>query len=1391
MEEILNPYIAGAPVTEVRMFFGRKDIFDWIQENLTGLYIDHILVIHGQRRVGKTSVLKQLKHHLPEGYITAFLDLQGRTHASLDRFLWWLAREIVRILKQDYDLDLEVPGQHKFAESADYFENEFIPMVIQKLGTRTLLLTFDEFDTLEEAGIKENLSKPFIDLLKPIIGRQGITFIFSIGSSGRKLENMQASYTEFFKTALYKKVSFLGKEDTYKLISEPVKDSLGYDPAALLKIYKLASGHPYYTQLICHELFGYCQRNKIKLVTARDVDNVLGDVIERGTVNLKFIWDEADDLEKWCLAAIAHMQSRASFTSVAEILRKYQVHFTETKLRAALLHLQEKEVLTPKLSFTIALLEEWLQRNRPIDRVREELVEVNPILTRYIEIGQTFRDQNELEKALDSYAQALGVDPKNIQAMTSSGFIHLETGDPASALKEFEESLRIDPEDNNARTGFCQALVILGDEAVENKQDSSAIQSYERVFEIYPDHLEARQHLARVLDRLAGEKYSAREHAEARQLVERAAALDPDDAKIQEHKNSIVQEQDGRFLKGMLAQADRAIARNDWEQALELMEECNLRVPGHTEIQGQMEKIRRIRREQRRTTHKKRLDQLLDQRDWEKAGAIPDEYRVLEPGDEATASEWMEQVSQREEIDRIYQAAHLAVAGKDHQKALIQLQELDRKQKGYKNAGFLIRWTRFRLWFGRVYARYIRKAIPAVSFVVLGLIAGLVVIPALRHKPPVITIPRLASANIIPARETDAHPALDVITPENYDRLEVIGESGSMDATRAIVSPGGNYLVLVRPKSVDLFTQEMGTWVRPVWVRSIPAPDVTQVFLYAEDSRMITLDSRGEISTWDTATAEMIKTFATTQDYPFTGVITPDGSRLAIPNQAAQKIDVWDLAAGEKIAGLNAGISQDPGIAISNDGTTLAITNKNYTALVWDLQRPEKDPLVLVVGEAPPDAINFSTVGRTPSSILAVAFQPGSRTIAIVTEQAIYMWDLSTDSLLGETGLEASPSKFAAIAFSANGEIINLIHGVTFYRLHSSTLTQFQLWNDSGHLFGSLAPADIKIEYASFGNNTNEFILKQVGYSPSIRLLQTYDSGAVYAQYGGGIDDNFSYCEELSFSPDSTHLAVRCNRALSIYSDASLVAQKLGAPFSDSEWIDDKRLGIVQDYDLHIYYPFGNIDELLFKDYSYRKFAVIGFTMPVQDTGAILYGKDIYTGNQISISQNGNLLTHLTTTSKYNAIHSVRGSSFLVAEMANTLEVIRIDDNNLIKHRQCSIPSGTSYAFSQEQRIAVFSQGGVSKYDFNCFQSGQSIYPYPATQANAFTPQGDLFGIGYEYDQWVFLFANFEKSLVERMPVNLNYEAGEVPASMAISPDGKQMAILSNTGHLWLLGVPK
>ena len=497
MKEMINPYIAGAPVAEARMFFGREDVFEWIQNSISGRYAEHILVIHGQRRVGKTSILKQLGNHLPRRYVPVFFDLQGRTHTSLDRFLWWLAREIARVLKQDRGIEVPQPEKEAFTADADYFENHFLPHLLPALGENTLLLTFDEFDNLEEAGVKQALAGPLIDHLQRLMGREGLSFIFSVGSSGRKLENMRASYTMFFKTALYKKISFLSREDTHHLIALPVTGLVKYDREAIDRIYEITYGYPYFTQLMCHELFGRCQKTGQRKVTEEDVEAVLDDVVERGTVNLKSVWDEASDLEKWVLAAMAHLGASDS-RELAAFLRGQRLRFSEGDLTSALLHLREKEILTEDNRFVVYLLRLWLKCNRSIERVREELIEVNPIANRYMEIGLEYKDKGEFAQAIESFLKVLAIIPEHLPARVSLAQVYAAQKAYEKAAAEFEKALATDEEDVAARAGLCAVHLALGDLALSRGQTREARRSYERVLSINPEHAEAGQQMAEV-----------------------------------------------------------------------------------------------------------------------------------------------------------------------------------------------------------------------------------------------------------------------------------------------------------------------------------------------------------------------------------------------------------------------------------------------------------------------------------------------------------------------------------------------------------------------------------------------------------------------------------------------------------------------------------------------------------------------------------------------------------------------------------------------------------------------------------------------------------------------------------------------------------------------------
>ena len=82
--------------------------------------------------------------------------------------------------------------------------------------------------------------------------------------------------------------------------------------------------------------------------------------------------------------------------------------------------------MTLKNTFIIRLMKRWLEHNRPIDRVRVELVQNNPTADRYIEIGDELHDWNQWDDALQFFQQALDVQENNLTTLMKNAYIHLE-----------------------------------------------------------------------------------------------------------------------------------------------------------------------------------------------------------------------------------------------------------------------------------------------------------------------------------------------------------------------------------------------------------------------------------------------------------------------------------------------------------------------------------------------------------------------------------------------------------------------------------------------------------------------------------------------------------------------------------------------------------------------------------------------------------------------------------------------------------------------------------------------------------------------------------------------------------------------------------------------------
>ena len=382
MTDPVNPYIAGNPVTGEAMFFGREDVFAFVRQALTGRHRDNVIVLYGQRRTGKTSTLYQMRRHLDERYLCLYVDLHGLALNGIEGFLWDLANTITRALRKEYHIEPPQLNRPEFMQDARaVFENEFLPQVWNVIGDRHILLMLDEAIRLQEQVEAGRMDRGVFEYLRHLIQHSNrLNFLFALGSG---LEDMEKEYAFLFSVGLYKKISFLTRDAATALITQPVKDLYVIEPSAVDHIFNITSGHPYFTQLLCHSLFNRWLQHRRALIRVDDVNETLDEVVERGLAVLKQVWEDSAPGERAVMAALASASGKRGHpVGSAEIDRmwaQYHVTLPDRERINAIRSLIVRDVIVgeDKYQFAVELQRLWIQKYERLEWVKEEIAPVS------------------------------------------------------------------------------------------------------------------------------------------------------------------------------------------------------------------------------------------------------------------------------------------------------------------------------------------------------------------------------------------------------------------------------------------------------------------------------------------------------------------------------------------------------------------------------------------------------------------------------------------------------------------------------------------------------------------------------------------------------------------------------------------------------------------------------------------------------------------------------------------------------------------------------------------------------------------------------------------------------------------------------------------------------
>ena len=392
MPDTINPYIAGNPVTGPEMFFGREDVFEFVRQTLIGRYHDSVIVLYGQRRTGKTSVLYQMRTQIDPRYLCIFVDLHGFALESLRGFLWELANHIRRLLRRDYQIILPPLNRADFMiDPLISFEEEFLDHLWSAIDSRHVLLMLDEVIRLQEQVQAGTLGREIFAYMRHLMQHyEQLNFLFSLGSG---LEEMQEEYAFLFNVALYKNLSFLDHKAASALIIQPVQDYYTFEQKAVERILQITSCHPYYTQLLCHCLFNRWQQQHVSPITTQEVDEVLDEAVERGLAVLKHVWEEATASEKAIMVGLAEVAEESGLPIETHLINRTWANcgviLPSGEIAKATRNLVARDVIVgqDKYAFAVDLQRLWVRKYRRLEWVKEEIAEtirerVSPVATR-------------------------------------------------------------------------------------------------------------------------------------------------------------------------------------------------------------------------------------------------------------------------------------------------------------------------------------------------------------------------------------------------------------------------------------------------------------------------------------------------------------------------------------------------------------------------------------------------------------------------------------------------------------------------------------------------------------------------------------------------------------------------------------------------------------------------------------------------------------------------------------------------------------------------------------------------------------------------------------------------------------------------------------------------
>ncbi len=364
IKHIPNNYIVGPPIRPGKhnLFVGRELIFRRILGLLENQFDKPSIILHGQRRMGKTSILYHIEDYFKNSstkfnIITILADMQSVTQVkNVGEFLYNVCR-IIRNTVSKYGVMVELPTVESFEKRPFLRFDEFLDELTKLISPYSyIFLMLDEFEEIEykiKQGIfQKNLLEEFRSIMQH---REKLFLIFS-GSHALN-EMCKDFWSPFFHIAEPIKIGYLSDEAATRLITTPWENfPISYELAAVKEIMRITGNQPMLIQVICRTLIDQMNEQldsqqilpyKFPKLRIQNVHEAIGQSLT-GSYYFEAMWNSLEKSEQMLLTNMARGKEETSQNIDDDVVHS----------------LQKKELLTNDNKYRIPLLHDWIRENK-------------------------------------------------------------------------------------------------------------------------------------------------------------------------------------------------------------------------------------------------------------------------------------------------------------------------------------------------------------------------------------------------------------------------------------------------------------------------------------------------------------------------------------------------------------------------------------------------------------------------------------------------------------------------------------------------------------------------------------------------------------------------------------------------------------------------------------------------------------------------------------------------------------------------------------------------------------------------------------------------------------------------------------------------------------------